>query len=152
MIKHVRIFIDACMVILLVLLFPTAENPSLHIFLGFVLAAAIVIHLWLNGEWVLNSIKNLFGGKLNPKTRYMLILAIGLMIAFIVCTFSGIAIYQSDYYMAGNVFAGRIDSSLQSLYGMHRISAASCIVITFLHVKIHWGYIKSIIRRKSKNA
>lgn len=63
MIKHVRIFIDACMVILMVLLFPTAENRSLHIFLGLVLAAAIVIHLLLNRKWLLNSFKNLFGGK-----------------------------------------------------------------------------------------
>lgn len=152
MIKYAKILVDACMAILLVLLFPSAENPSLHVVLGFALAAAIIVHLLLNGKWLLNSIKNLFGSKLNSKTRYILMLAIGLMIAFFVCIFSGIAIYQSDYYTSGNVLAGRINPSLQSLYGLHSISSALCIIIGILHVKVHWGYIKSFVCGKNKNA
>jgi len=152
MTKRIKILIDACMTILLLLLFPSAKvSPSLHIFLGYALAAVIVIHLLLNGKWLINSIKNLFSSKLNAKARYMLILVFGLIIAFAVCTYTGIAIYQSDAYSSTPMFKAVMDSSLRSLYALHGVSAAACVVLTVLHVKVHWSYIKSFISGRTQS-
>ena len=99
--KSVKILIDVIMTILLVLLFPTARsNPALHIILGFAFIPVAVIHLLLNGKWLLGAIKKFLIGKLNPKTQYMFLLVVGLMIAFFVCIFTGIVVYQSDAYQS----------------------------------------------------
>jgi len=147
MVKRIKIFVDACMTILLILLFPTAKiSPSLHIFLGFVLIPVIIIHLLLNGKWLIGSIKKLFCGKLNSKARYMLMLVVGLIVAYAICNYTGIAIYRSDLYSTSRVFMGRLDPSMQLLYVLHGVSAVACVILTVLHVKVHWGYLKSIMR------
>lgn len=149
--KGIKVFIDACMVILLILLFPTAKiSPSLHVFLGFALAGVIIIHLLLNGKWLIFSIKNLFSGKLSSKIRYMLILSIGLIIAFTICIMTGIAIYQSNYYSSTHIFRATIDPSIRFMYGLHGASAVACIFISILHVKANMGFIKSFFIRYNK--
>ena len=58
--KHLKILIDVCMTILLVLLFPTARfSPILHIILGYVFIPVAVIHLILNGKWLFGAIKKI---------------------------------------------------------------------------------------------
>ena len=151
MLKRIKIFVDACMTILLISLFPTAKiSPSLHIFLGFVLILVLIIHLLLNGKWLIDSIKKMFCGKLNQKARHMFMLVVGLIVAYSICNYTGIAIYRSDLYFSGKVFLGRLEHSIQMLYALHRISAVACVILTVLHVKVHWSYLKSIIRGKKR--
>jgi len=123
------------MVILLILLFITEDILSIHIFLGYFIIPVIIIHLLLNGKWLVNSTKKLFSGKLTtPKLRYMYVLFVGLTIAFAVCIISGIAIVE---YSAGH------------LCDLHEISAYACVVLVILHVQVHWRYLKSFLPSKA---
>jgi hypothetical protein len=122
------------MVMVLFLLFITARsNLTLHVILGFFFIPLVIVHLSLNGKWLVASIKNLFSGKLNPKARYMLILVVGLMSAFLLCTFSGIVLYQRDDH---------------SMHRRHTISAIAFVVLTILHAKVHLDYIKNYFWKK----
>ena len=152
--KRLKIFIDVCMTILLVLLFPTARsNPTLHIILGFIFIPVVIIHLLLNGKWLFGSIKKFFSDKLNFKTQYMFLLVVGLMIAFFVCIYSGIVVYQSDAYQSfSNLNRHRRlpDTFIWFMYRLHGISAIVCVILTVLHVKVHWGYLKSFFKGKNE--
>ena len=135
MTRQVKILIDICMVILLVLLFLTEDILSVHIFLGYVLIPIIIIHLLLNGKWLVNSTKKLFRGKMTPKSLYMYVLFVGLTIAFAVCIISGIAI---------------VEFSAKHLCDLHEISAYACVILVILHVQVHWRYLKSFLPGKAK--
>jgi cytochrome b subunit of formate dehydrogenase len=150
--RRIKIFIDVFMVINLLLLFLTVRiNPSSHIILGFILIFLLVIHILLNGKWLLTSIKNMFFGKLNPKSWYMLLLVIGLVVAFFICIYSGITISRSEFYQSSNRFKWLADQSIQFMYRLHRISAIVCVILTILHIRVHWKYIKSSILHKLEN-
>jgi hypothetical protein len=138
--KRIKIIVDICMTALLLTLLltgwkyvPTFE-PNLHNILGYVFTGVVIIHLILNGKWLLGAIKNLFRGKLNSQAKYMLVLVIGLFISYSVCLCSGI-------YMALTRFPF-------SIYLVHGISAIACVIFTVLHVKIHWAYLKSFFKPK----
>jgi hypothetical protein len=152
MIKKIKIFIDICMVALLILLFPALKiNPSFHVIFGFILIPLIITHILLNGKWMLGSLKNLFRGKLNKKILYMFINAIMLIIAFSICIFTSIIVYQSEYYPSYRYrYMGGIDSSIMFLYRLHGISGIISIVLTIFHIKINLEYIKSFFNKENK--
>ena len=143
--KRAKIFVDACMGVMLILLFPTAKvSPALHIFLGYAIIPIILIHLLLNYKWLFATVKSLFCGKSQPKTRDMLMLVVGLMIAFAVCCYSGMVIYKSDCYPLSHAYLGAVNTSIRFLYLLHGISSVACVILTVFHVRVHWKYIKSV--------
>jgi hypothetical protein len=150
-----KILIDASMIVILVLLFPTARaDPILHIILGFAIIPIIALHLLFNGEWLIGSIKNLIYGKLGEKAWYMLKLIIGLMITFSICIMSGIFIYLYDYSQFGYLFTELSQDTLRLVYRIHGLSGVACLALTVFHVKVHLGYLKSffIQRRRTNHA
>ena len=149
--KRVKIFIDVVMTVLLILLFPTAKaNPTLHVYLGIAFIGVAAIHLVLNGKWLLATTKKLFSGKLNPKTRYMYLLVVGLTIGFVICNYTGFVVWLSEFYTPEASVARLLDNSLHGAYRMHSVSAIICVVLTFLHAKVHGGYLKSAFSKKGE--
>ena len=147
--KALKIFVDICMVAILALLFPTAKvSPALHVFLGFAFIVVAIIHFLLNGKWLITTIRKLFSGKLNPKASYMFMLVVGLMIAFTICSYTGIVIYQSDFYTPVHTFRRTLDPSIAFAYRAHSISAIACVIFTVLHAKVHWKYLKTAFHKK----
>ena len=151
--KWLKILIGVCMTILLVLLLSTVRfSPVLHTILGYVFIPVAVIHILLNGKYLLGAIKKLLGGKLNSKTLYMFILVFALIIAFSACIYSGIVVYYSDMYQSLTIIdrhkGTMSDPFIMLMYRLHCLFAIACIILTFLHVKIHWGYIKSFFKGK----
>ena len=139
----------------MILMGPTAKiNPSLHVGLGIAIIPIIIIHLLLNGKWLSSSIRNLSSGKITPKARYMLFLSVGLIIAFTVAIISGIASYQSGYSVIRHGIANRraLDPSIMVLHRLHALSALACLVLSFLHAKLHWASIKNVLKLKPRTA
>jgi len=135
--KGFKIFVDACMATLMVLLIITSKaNLALHIILGHVFIPVAVIHLLLNGKWLLGTIKRFFNGEINSKARHMFRLVVGLTIAFFACISSGIVMYQSGAY---------------HLHHLHIIATIACLILVILHVKVHWGYLKSFFKTGLSN-
>ena len=137
--KRAKILVDICMVVLLVALFPTGYIYSmldLHIFFGYVITPIFIIHLLLNGSWLVNSTKRLFSGKLNPKSWYMYKLVIGLTVTFSVCIITGFILVMDP-------------NPCHSIHRLHHLSALVSLVLTVYHVKVHWGYLKSFFLSKA---
>jgi|GEM_PF-3005279 len=137
----------------MILMGPAAKiNPSLHVGLGIAIIPIIIMHLLLNGKWLGSLIKSLFSGKLSPKARYMFRLAMGLIIAFSVAIISGIASHQSGYSSIRHGIINRraIDHSIMALHRLHAISALACLILSFLHAKLHWASIKNMLKLKPR--
>jgi cytochrome b subunit of formate dehydrogenase len=112
--------------------FPMFE-PALHNIFGFTLVAVVITHILLNGRWLYGAIKNLPGRKLNSKAKYMLMLVTGLVITYFICLYSGINMY--------------LKPPTDFIYLLHGISAIACVILTVLHVHVHWGYLKSFFKK-----
>ena len=139
--KRAKILVDICMVVLMIALFSTGYIHSLldlHVFFGYIIIPVVIIHLLLNGKWLVNVTKKLFSGKLSPKTWYMYKLVIGLTIAFSVCIVTGLVLV--------------VDPSIHLMHRLHHLSALISLVLTVYHVKVHWGYIKAAFSGKKARA
>jgi len=137
--KRAKILVDICMVLLMIALFPTGYIYSaldLHIFLGYIIVPVVIIHLLLNGKWLVNSTKRLFSGKLNPKSWYMYKLVIGLTVTFSVCIVTGFVLVLDP-------------NPAFVMHRLHHLSALISLVLVVYHVKVHWGYLKSFLPSKT---
>lgn len=174
--KNIKIVTDVRMTILLVLLFLTglltfcwkyAYEPStdeqsvitqqkklttaieLHNILGFIFVPVVITHIILNGKWLFGAIKNLFRGKLNAKAKYMLMLAVGLVISFSLSLYSGIYMYILGYTDLPWIYEKLQELSIDPLYALHGYSSIACFILTVLHIQVHWGYIKTSLCKNS---
>jgi len=140
--KHIKILVDICMVALMIALFPTGYIYSLldlHILFGYIIAPVVIIHLLLNGKWLVNSTKRLFSGKLSPKAWYMYKLVIGLAVAFSVCIITGFILVIDP-------------NPAHQIHRFHHLSALISLILVVYHVKVHWGYLKSYFSGKKAQA
>jgi cytochrome b subunit of formate dehydrogenase len=123
---------------------------ELHNILGLIFVPIVITHIILNGRWLLGAIKNLFMGKLNAKAKYMLMLAVGLVISFSLCLYSGIYMYILSYTDLPWIYESMQEQAIDPLYALHGYSSIACFVLTVLHIQIHWGYIKSFFKVKKR--
>jgi len=121
---------------------------ELHNIFGFIFVPVVITHIILNGKWLCGAIKNLFKGKLNAKAKYMLMLAVGLVISFLICLYSGIYMYILSYTDLPWIYENLQEQSIDPLYALHGYSSIACFVLTVLHIQIHWGYIKTFFKVK----
>ena len=122
---------------------------ELHNILGFIFVPVVITHIILNGKWLFGAIKNLFRGKLNAKTKYMLMLAVGLVISFSLSLYSGIYMYILSYTDLPWIYEKLQEQPIDPLYALHGYSSIVCFVLTVLHIQVHWGYIKPWFRQVS---
>jgi hypothetical protein len=155
MARRIKIIIDILMVLLLVALLPTGWfNPPLHLILGIIFIPIVFIHLLLNIKWVIGSIKNILKRKVNKKSINMLLVVIALIIVFLICIFTGLALFQSDYFPSYHhvpdhpEYKTIIDHNINNLFHMHTISSLVFIVLTIIHVVQNMRVIKSYFRKK----
>lgn len=136
--KNVKMLVNICMLFIFISLFITPEtNMAAHEILGVISAFLVAIHIILNWNWVKNTAKKLTGGKLNKKSRTVLIYVIGLLISIVTTVVTGLLMLPEA--------SGNIDPALGAL---HSISTKIFVVFAILHIKIHWSYIKSFFKRK----
>ena len=128
---------------LLVVSAPRFTGETIHEWLSLAMGGAIVVHLLLNWNWIVEITKRLFakGTGLNgARTNYFLNWL--LFIDGILIMLSGIMISETVVPAFG--LSLPLNFAWRSL---HDLSANISLILMGLHITLHWGWIVSTFKR-----
>lgn len=126
---------------LLITMDPRFSGLAIHEWLSLALAGAVVVHLLLNWEWIVNVTKRLFVRSTNG-ARVNYVLNWLLFIDGILLVLSGIMISESAMPALGIVLP--INFAWRRL---HDMSANLALLIMGLHIAMHWNWIVTTFKR-----
>lgn len=119
----------------LVAMNPHATGISVHEWLGIAFGGAILTHLLLHWQWLVNITRRFFG-QVSKGARLNYVLNLLFFIDMTIIIFTGIMISESALPTLGitlaNGFAWR---------GLHTTAANLALPILGLHVALHWRWI-----------
>lgn len=128
------------MVVLLVMMYnKMAISLTFHEVGGLIVCGLFLIHKLLNLDWIIDISKKLFTKSLPAKTRFCYIVDILLLISIIFIALSGILISK--------VILIDISSHNQKWKQGHYFASALAIVLTSIHIGLHWSFIKSMFAK-----
>ncbi|KAA3665412.1 MAG: DUF4405 domain-containing protein [Chloroflexi bacterium] len=130
-------------IFLLVLLVaaPKTTGMAIHEWLSIAFAVPIMAHLVLHWKWIVNVTKKIFS-KIPGETRFNYILNLLIFISIVLVSLSGILISEEALPALGIAMA--IDPFWSS---MHDLSANLFIVMTGVHIAMHWTWIVNAFKR-----
>lgn len=120
---------------------PRLTGLAIHEWLSLALGAALITHLVLHWQWLAAVIRK-FLGKLAWNARLNLVLNTALFIAFVFVIFSGLLISRQALPVMGVVL-----QASRAWEGLHRLSANLVLLLSGLHVAVHWKWILNAGRR-----
>lgn len=119
----------------LVAMNPHATGMSVHEWLGIAFGGAIMTHLLLHWQWLVNITRRFFG-QISKGARLNYVINLLFFIDMTIIIFTGLMISESALPTLGitlaNGFAWR---------GIHTMSANLALPILGLHVALHWRWI-----------
>jgi Domain of unknown function (DUF4405) len=125
----------------LIVMEPHATGFAIHEWLGIAFGAAIVTHLLLHWQWIVETTKRIFS-KISASQRINYALNILLFIDITIVSFTGIMISKSALPALG------ISLTQSFLWrSLHTLSADASLFLIGLHVALHWKWIVSTISR-----
>ena len=133
--SKIMIIVDAVMVVLFVGLMASLNfSIWLHEVFGIILAPVVVLHLILNWRWIKTMFAKLFRREKMPrKSRNLFILNMLLFIMTGISIVSGVMVSQALFPMTPSNFAEVL----------HGLTSDASILLSILHIRVHWSYIKS---------
>jgi hypothetical protein len=118
-----------------------ATGVAIHEWLGVGIAAAIIIHILLHWQWVVN-ISQRFFQKIQTEPRINYLLNAGLFICFTTIIFSGLMISRSVLPFFG------LEAANTSFWKtLHFTAADVSLWLTALHVALHWRWVVDTVKR-----
>lgn len=138
----VNLLVDVVIfVAFLVVTAPRLSGLAIHEWLGIAFAAAIVTHLLLHWSWIVQVTRRFFG-KATWSARLNYVLNGLLFVAMTVVIVTGLLISEEALPLMGISFAH------DGLWlRLHRLGSDLTILITGLHVALHWRWIVNTTRR-----
>jgi hypothetical protein len=125
----------------LVAMAPRFSGMALHEWLGISFGAAIITHLLLHWQWIVEITKRLFG-KAQVSARINYILNALLFIDITTIIFTGLMISKVALPALG------VELALGDNWRMlHTTSANLFLILTGLHVALHWQWIANMLKR-----
>jgi cytochrome b561 len=125
----------------LVAMAPRFSGMAIHEWLGIAFGAAIITHLLLHWQWIVEITKRLFG-KAQWSARINYILNTLLFIDITVIIFSGLMISNVALPALG------VQLALAGSWRMLHTTAANLfLVLIGLHVALHWQWIANMFKR-----
>lgn len=125
----------------LVAMAPRFSGITIHEWLGISFGAAIITHLLLHWQWIGEVTKRFFG-KVQWSARLNYILNSLLFIDVTVIIFTGLMISETALPSLGITVA-----SGGAWRGLHGTAADLSLVLTGLHVALHWQWIVNMTKR-----
>ena len=113
----------------------------LHEWLGLALVPALIVHLLLNWDWVVATVRRSFR-RMPGSLRLSAVLNSLLFVAMTLVTVSGVLI--SEAAVPGLAIGG---TGRGFWHTLHTQAANATLVIVGLHVALHWRWILSTIRQ-----
>ena len=125
----------------LVAMAPHFSGMAVHEWLGISFGAAIIAHLLLHWQWIIEITKRLFG-KAQASARINYILNALLFIDITTIIFTGLMISKVALPALGIELAAG-----GSWRMLHTTSSNLFLVLTGLHVAMHWQWIANMLKR-----
>ncbi len=125
----------------LVAMAPHFSGMALHEWLGIAFGAAIITHLLLHWQWIIEVTRRLFS-KTQWSARINYILNVLLFIDITLVIFSGLMISEVALPFVGIQLA-----QSGSWRGLHGTTANLFLVLVGLHVALHWQWIVNMFKR-----
>jgi hypothetical protein len=139
-----KFIFDLAMAILFVLLFPLrVTGLTFHEIVGIIIGIAILIHIAINGKWVVQTAKKIFSRKLPTKTRISALLNLLLLICAIFFVVSGLLISRvvlPDFRYLTHL----------PWRPIHEFTSYLGLILIGVHIGLHWDWIKNILKQKVK--
>jgi hypothetical protein len=137
-----KLFLDlTAFVALLIVSAPRFTGVAIHEWLAIALSGAIVVHLLLNWNWVVQITSRLFS-KSAKNSRFGYFLNWGLFASGIMIMLSGLMISKTVVPLLGLPLPQ--DMSWKSL---HELSTNITMALMGLHVALHWSWITSMFKK-----
>jgi hypothetical protein len=132
---------SAIFVAFLVAMAPHFSGMAIHEWLGIAFGAAIVAHLMLHWQWLVEVTKRFFGKvQWSARMNYMLNALLFIDITLII--FSGLLISEVALPQIGLQLA--VGGAWR---GLHKTSADLFLPLVGLHVALHWRWIVNMFKR-----
>lgn len=125
----------------LVAMAPRLSGMAVHEWLGLAFGAAIVAHLLLHWQWLVEVTKRFFG-KLKPSARVSYVLNALLFVDLTLIIFSGVMISKQALPALGLTLA-----QSGSWRGLHTTAANLFLPLTGLHIALHMQWIVNMFKR-----
>ena len=125
----------------LVAMAPRFSGIAVHEWLSIAFGAAIVAHLLLHWQWIVQITRRLFSSA-NGSARINYVLNLLLFIDITVVIFTGIMISEAALPQLGLSVAGSF-----AWRRLHDTSANLSLILLGLHIALHWQWIVSMVRR-----
>ena len=120
---------------------PRFSGLPVHEWLGIAIGAGVITHVLLHWSWVIEITKRFFG-KAQAIARVNYVLNLLLFIALVTIIFTGLMISETVLPLLG------IAAAQNSLWrGVHGAAANLFILLTALHVALHWQWLANLLRR-----
>ncbi|MDN3016879.1 DUF4405 domain-containing protein [Paenibacillus sp. BSR1-1] len=144
--NYTKIVLDLLLAITFVLLMNprVLDGLPFHEISGLVIGVAILVHIGLNYQWVINTTKKILDPKLPKKTRFSYLLNILLLISMAAVIVTGILI--SRVVLPSLAIEGN-----HTIRELHGFSADVTLALVGLHVGVHWQWIISICKKAFKS-
>ena len=137
-----KLVIDvAIFIAFLIAMDPRSSGIAIHEWLATSLIAALVVHLLLSWDWIVQSTRRFFG-RLNSQSRINYILNWLLFIDGTVIMLSGFLISQSVMPFLGIQLPRNF-----TWRSLHDLSANLFLVLLGLHTALHWNWIVDAFKR-----
>lgn len=120
---------------------PRMTGTPIHEWFTLAFAGALVVHLLIHWDWVINITRRFFNNPLHV-TRLNYVLAALIFIGFIIIITSGLMISESVLPLLGisrpQGFAWR---------QIHELASNLTLLLVAIHFGLHWDWIKNAVRR-----
>ncbi|MFN8382294.1 MAG: DUF4405 domain-containing protein [Anaerolineales bacterium] len=137
-----KLFIDlTAFIALLIVSAPRFTGVAIHEWLAIALSGAIVVHLLLNWNWIVEISSRLFS-KSAKNSRFGYILNWGLFASGIMIMLSGLMVSKTVV-----PFFGLSLPQNMSWRSLHELSTNITMVLMGLHVALHWNWITNMFKR-----
>ncbi|WP_223588037.1 DUF4405 domain-containing protein [Neobacillus bataviensis] len=144
--NYTKIVLDLLMAITFVLLMNprVLDGLPIHEIAGLVIGVAILVHIGLNYQWVINTTKKILDPILPKKTRFSFLLNILLLISMAAVIVTGILISRV-------VLPSLAIEGSHTIRELHGFFADVTLALVGLHVGVHWQWIMSICKKAFKS-
>lgn len=137
-----KLVIDiAIFIAFLIAMDPRSSGIAVHEWLAVSALAAIVIHLLLSWDWVIQITKR-FTSKMNGQTRINYILNWAMFVDVTLVMLSGLAISRAVMPSIGIAFPENF-----AWRSLHDLSANLFILLLGLHTALHWNWVVDTFKR-----
>ncbi|MBI1882191.1 MAG: DUF4405 domain-containing protein [Chloroflexi bacterium] len=138
----INLILDTALFLIFLLVYQAkATGDVVHEWLGVGIAAAIIIHILLHWDWVVNITQRFFQ-KIKSEPRINYIVNAAIFIGFTTIIFSGLMISRTVLPFFG------LEAANTSFWKtLHFTAADITLWLTALHVALHWRWIVDTVKR-----